>query len=326
MVRPAIAPAAFGDRDHEPTRRKRIVSIGEVMIEMTRGADGRFGQACGGDTFNTAVYLARRGLPVAYATALGDDPYSDGIVSLAAAEGIATDLMLRVPGRLPGLYLVETDPAGERTFRISGATGSPARELFELPDWGRIAEAMIGARIVYFSGITLSLYSNNGLGRFLAVLEMARQDGAKVVFDGNYRPRGWKGDIAAHPHGVHGGAEARRHRAADLRRRGGALGRSIAGGDGRAAAGVRHRRDRGQERLRTARWSRPAAIAKRSRCRRWWCRSIPRRRATASMPATWRRGSPDENPADAAICGHRLAAEVIRHRGAIMPRSAGAVH
>ena len=55
----------------DPT--KRIVSIGEVMVEMTRAQDGRFSQSCGGDTFNTAVYLARRGLPVAYATALGDD-------------------------------------------------------------------------------------------------------------------------------------------------------------------------------------------------------------------------------------------------------------
>ena len=54
---------------------------------------------------------------------------------------------------------------------------------------------MLGARLIYFSGITLSLYSNNGLGRLLAIIEMARQQGAKVAFDGNFRPRGWKGDL-----------------------------------------------------------------------------------------------------------------------------------
>ena len=96
--------------------------------------------ACGGDTFNTAVYMARAGIDVAYATALGDDPYSDGIVSMAAAEGIGTDLILRVPGRLPGLYMIETDPKGERRFRY-WRDEAPARELFELPDWSRIAEA-----------------------------------------------------------------------------------------------------------------------------------------------------------------------------------------
>src|SRR5215204_370603 len=175
-------------------QKSRVVAIGEVMIELSRGGDGRFGMACGGDTFNTAVYLARAGIDVAYATALGDDTYSDGMVSMAAAEGIKTDLMLRVPGRLPGLYMIETDGKGERRFRYWRGE-APARELFELPDWNRVAESMMGAGLIFFSGITLSLYSNTGLGRLLAIVEMARQRGAKIAFDGNFRPQGWKGDL-----------------------------------------------------------------------------------------------------------------------------------
>ena len=46
------------------------------------------------------------------ATALGNDTYSEGIVSFASAEGLATELMLRVPGRRPGLCLIDPDPAG----------------------------------------------------------------------------------------------------------------------------------------------------------------------------------------------------------------------
>ena len=61
----------------------------------------------------------------------------------------------------------------------------------------RVAQSLISARLIYFSGITLSLYSNNGIGRFLALLEAARQQGVKVAFDGNFRPRGWKGDLPA---------------------------------------------------------------------------------------------------------------------------------
>jgi 2-dehydro-3-deoxygluconokinase len=173
----------------------RVVTVGEVMVEMARGRDARYSLAYGGDTFNTAVYLARAGVPVAYATALGDDPYSDGALAFAAAEGVACDLIARVEGRMPGLYLIETDSAGERKFYYWRDT-SPARDLFELPDWPRIAESLVSARLIYFSGITLSLYSNVGLGRFLAVLEMAREKGVKIAFDGNYRPRGWKGDLA----------------------------------------------------------------------------------------------------------------------------------
>src|SRR5471032_2124673 len=99
-------------------QKTRVIAIGEVVIEMARGADGRFGVACGGDTFNTAVYLARAGVPVRYATALGDDSYSAGIMAMAAAEGIATDLVLRAPGRMPGLYLIEGNQAGERQFHF----------------------------------------------------------------------------------------------------------------------------------------------------------------------------------------------------------------
>jgi 2-dehydro-3-deoxygluconokinase len=176
-------------------QKARAICVGEALIELARGADGRFALSCSGDAFNTAIYLARAGAGVAFATAVGDDPYSDGILSLAAAEGVSTNFVLHVPGRLPGLCLVESNPAGERIYR-HWREGAPARDLFELPDWGRIADGLLSAKLIYFTGITLSAYSSVGLGRFLAVLEVARQKGVKVAFDGNFRPRGWKGDLA----------------------------------------------------------------------------------------------------------------------------------
>src|ERR1043165_6152544 len=176
-------------------QKTRVICVGEVMVELSRGNDGRYGQAFGGDTFNTAVYLARAGIPAAYATAMGDDPYSDALMARANGEGVNGDLIRRVPGRMTGLYLIETDANGERKFYYWRDT-SPARELFELPDWASVAEALLSARLVYFSGVTLSLYSNTGIGRFLAALELARRQGVKVAFDGNFRPRGWKGDVA----------------------------------------------------------------------------------------------------------------------------------
>ena len=172
-----------------------VIAVGEVMIELTRGPDGRYGLAFGGDTFNTAVYLARAGIDVAYATALGDDPYSDALLALAAAEGVRTELIVRVPDRTAGLYLVETNANGERSF-CYWRDHAPARDLFELPQWGVIAERLLACRLIYFSGVTLSLYSNVGIGRFLALVELARKNGVKIAFDGNFRPRGWKGDLA----------------------------------------------------------------------------------------------------------------------------------
>ena len=72
---------------------------------------------------------------------------------------------------------------------------APARDLFELPQWSGMAESLVNARLIYFTGITLSLYSNVGLGRFLATIELARGNGAKIAFDGNFRPHGWHGDL-----------------------------------------------------------------------------------------------------------------------------------
>ncbi|MGU3494461.1 sugar kinase [Xanthobacteraceae bacterium A53D] len=172
----------------------KVVSVGEVMVELARGSDGRYGQSFGGDTFNTAVYLARAGIDTAYATALGDDVFSTQIIALAESEGLATNAMRQVRGRNPGLYLITTDEKGERSFQY-WRDAAPARQLFELEGWQVTAEAMVGAEAIYFSGITLSLYSNAGLGRFLASLEVAADQGAWRVFDGNFRPRGWQGDL-----------------------------------------------------------------------------------------------------------------------------------
>jgi hypothetical protein len=54
----------------------RVVCFGECMLELQGQAFGTLRQTFGGDTLNTAVYLARCGgaaLQVDYATALGDD-------------------------------------------------------------------------------------------------------------------------------------------------------------------------------------------------------------------------------------------------------------
>src|SRR5256886_8305693 len=176
-------------------QKPRVVAVGEAIVEFVRGGDGGFGMGGAGDSFNVAVYLARAGIDAAFATALGDDPYSDAILALAAAEGVASDLVLRTRGRLPGLTVVDADTAGTRR-RYDWAADAPARDLFELPEWGRVAEGLTKAKLVYFSGITLSLYSNTGLGRFLALIELVRQQGVKIAFDGNFRPRGGRGDLS----------------------------------------------------------------------------------------------------------------------------------
>jgi 2-dehydro-3-deoxygluconokinase len=302
----------------------RVISVGEVMVELARQSDGRFAIGCGGDTFNTAVYLARAGLNVGYATALGDDRYSDDIVAMAKAEGIATDLMLRAPGRLPGLYLIETDQRGERSFAYWRET-SPARELFEMADWGKIAEAMMAARLIYFSGITLSLYSNTALGRFLAVVELARKNGVKIAFDGNFRPRGWKGDLP----------RTRTVFAEALKRVDLALptydDEAVLWGDPSPEATIERMQAFGISEIVVKNGPNSALVSSGGQIEHVPVPEVVEPVDTTAAGDSFNAGYlaarlAGENPANAATAAHRLAAEKVRHRGAIMPRNGMSVH
>jgi len=172
----------------------KILSVGECMIEMARRPDGAFDLRVGGDTFNTAIYLARLGASVSYMTAVGDDPYSAMIVNAARSEQIGTETIRIVAGRTPGLYLIET-ASGERSFWY-WRDSAPARDLFELSDAAALTARLAAAGTIYLSGITLSLYSDLGLDRLATALDQARQSGARVVIDSNYRPAGWRHDAA----------------------------------------------------------------------------------------------------------------------------------
>ena len=90
----------------------KVACIGECMIELKQADGGLFSRGYGGDTLNTAVYLARLGVGADYVTALGDDSLSDEMIAGWAAEGVGTKQVARLPGKLPGLYMIQTDDKG----------------------------------------------------------------------------------------------------------------------------------------------------------------------------------------------------------------------
>jgi 2-dehydro-3-deoxygluconokinase len=303
---------------------KRAVCIGEAIVELARGADGRFALASGGDTFNTAIYLARAGQPAAFASALGDDAFSDAIVALAQAEGVATELILRVPGRLPGLALVDAEARGERRIH-SWCDASPARELFELNNWNHVAEGLIGARLIYFSGVTLSLYSNVGLGRFLAAIELARSQGTLIAFDGNFRPHAWKGDVS----------RTRTVFAETLKRVDIALpaydDEAVLWGDPSPESTIERLQAFGVGEIVVKNGPNSALVAAASQRG-----AVPVPEVVVPVDATaagdgFNAGYlaarlAGHGATEAARAAHELAGQVIRHRGAIMPRAGAAVH
>jgi len=168
----------------------KFACVGECMIEISNLPDGGTQRHFGGDTLNTAVYLTRLGTSVDYITALGDDPYSDDMIGAWRDEGVGIDQVQRVSGAVPGLYMISTDVAGERSFHY-WRDQAPARQMFDGNKGDAVAQALGSYDWIYLSGITLSILDEAGRARLLEALRAARREGAKVAFDGNYRPRGW---------------------------------------------------------------------------------------------------------------------------------------
>src|SRR3954466_11530985 len=169
--------AASSQADVASRFMSKVACIGECMIELkqAQGTEpGLFSRGYGGDTLNTAVYLTRLGVGVDYITALGDDSLSDEMISGWAAEGVGTSRVTRLPGKLPGIYMIQTDDRGERRF-FHWRDSAAARSLMDLPDTADILDSLAGYDIFYLSAITLSLYNDAGRARLFAGIRRARE-------------------------------------------------------------------------------------------------------------------------------------------------------
>ena len=182
----------------------RIVCAGEAMVELALDRDdpSRATLGTAGDTFNTAVYL-KRGLldagseaTVAYATCVGTDAFSDRLLALLDEEAIDTSLVGRLADRLPGLYAIATDAAGERSFSY-WRENSAARCLFR-PDVRPALSEFESADVLYLSAITLAILSDGARERLLDWIARWRAPNVRrFAFDSNYRPRLWASPEAA---------------------------------------------------------------------------------------------------------------------------------
>ncbi|GAM74558.1 2-dehydro-3-deoxygluconate kinase [Vibrio ishigakensis] len=112
------------------------------------------------------------------------------------AEGVNTDLVLSDPDRQPGLYLIQLDDTGERTF-LYWRNQSPARYLVQHPDFNKVSKALQGTDMVYLSGITLAILPPEDRYRLIETLTKLRQQGTEIAFDSNFRSALWESTNAA---------------------------------------------------------------------------------------------------------------------------------
>ncbi|WP_130833113.1 sugar kinase [[Erwinia] mediterraneensis] len=179
--------------------QKKIAVIGECMIELSEKGES-IKRGFGGDTLNTAVYLARlvdtAQLSVDYVTALGTDSFSDQMIAAWQQEQVHTRLTQRLENKMPGLYIIETDDQGERSFWY-WRSDAAARYWLDGPQAAILCQQLAQYDYLYLSGISLAILPAASREKLLQLLQTCRANGGKVIFDNNYRARLWSDKATA---------------------------------------------------------------------------------------------------------------------------------
>jgi 2-dehydro-3-deoxygluconokinase len=173
-----------------------FLAFGEIMARIAPPANLRWRQALpgavqvtwGGGEANVCASLALFGQKARYLTALPRTPIAEAIVSTLRGCGVNTDHILwRKAGRL-GLYFVEAG-ANQRGSTIIYDRSDSAVSLAGPTEYNFDA-ALAGIRWLHITGITPAV-SQPASEANLALVKQAKQAGATVSCDLNFRKKLW---------------------------------------------------------------------------------------------------------------------------------------
>jgi 2-dehydro-3-deoxygluconokinase len=171
-----------------------IIVMGECMVEFGRADEGNFYKKnYAGDVFNTGIYIKRcvkSQANVKFLSAIGTDKNSTEMLAMMEDESLDSCLTFRSSTAQMGLYIINVDSDGERSFTYWRET-SAAKQVMNFIDVNTKDEAFSKADLFFFSGISIAILSEadrQKLWRFIINLKVA---GTKIVFDPNYRPTLW---------------------------------------------------------------------------------------------------------------------------------------
>jgi 2-dehydro-3-deoxygluconokinase len=178
---------------------RQLTTLGEAMLRLSVRPGDRLEDApafdvhVAGSEANVAYAAARVGLRAAWVSVLPDNTLGRRVARTLAAGGVDTSLVRwEKAGRL-GLYFVELGAAPrpievlyDRANSTMALAGSGAF------DWAALADT----RFLHVSGITLAL-SDSSREVARQAIEHAKNRGASVTMDVNYRQRLWGHEAAA---------------------------------------------------------------------------------------------------------------------------------
>ena len=162
-----------------------IIAVGECLVEFQELEDGRYAQSYAGDTLNTLFYASRLGLDTGYISAIGEDPFSQGIRSLLDAERIHRDFVAQDDGS-NGIYFVLSGSDKKKYHFLR--RHSAATRMLEHLDKAKLKEYARRAKVFHLSLTSIGIQSERE--RLLHLLEYLASD-VKICLDSNYRASVW---------------------------------------------------------------------------------------------------------------------------------------
>ena len=157
-----------------------IATLGEALVDMIEQPDGRFQACLGGSVFNSAIGLARQGVPTAYLNPLSTDKFGGRFAALLRASDILAAAGAPSP-RPTSLAIVSIDANGAPTYafhreRVADRDVSAASLVDSFPP--QLALLHTGG---------LALVPEDG-DKLLPALRAAAERGALISIDANLRP------------------------------------------------------------------------------------------------------------------------------------------
>ena len=173
-----------------------VVALGELLVDFTRNGESGQGNPLfeanpGGAPANVLAMLQKLGKKTAFIGKVGQDGFGNLLAETVQKAGVDIRGLKRDPEIPTTLAIVNTFPNGDRDFSFYRKPGADlllsADELDE--------ELLKNCRIFHFG--TLSLTDEPCRSATIRALELAREAGALISFDPNWRPPLWPSEEAA---------------------------------------------------------------------------------------------------------------------------------
>ena len=160
-----------------------IAIIGECLIELsangTLADTSTLNKYFGGDTVTTAVAIARLGGNVTYITKVGNDGFSEFILSSLQKEHIDTSL-IKTNDEQNGMYIVSKTPENKEILYYKRKTAASKLSIDDLNE-----DCIKKLKLVYSTGVIQSL-SAGSRELVRETFKCAKENDVMTAYDPNY--------------------------------------------------------------------------------------------------------------------------------------------